>query len=148
MLGSCVNVKFLCLCSAKLVVGKHSLYGLLDHQLGLCLKELSCRNGSESSGISGMSVVSLLLQLSACELDLVSVYNYYIITGIDVGREVRMAAASAASLPRVWPSASMTYHFFSIISGLAVNVVLVNIFFSKLNLFLRSHPVPGASQNE
>lgn len=74
-----------------------------------------------------MSLVDLFFSLLTCYFYLFGVDNDYIIAAVNVWSvdrfllPLRIEAISEAILPRVLPSASITYHLRSISAGFAIN---------------------------
>ncbi len=102
----------------------------LDNLLRLLCKHLTQGGFLHTANIIGMMIVNLLIQLLAGYSDLCCVYYDHIITGIDMGGKGGFILSSQnlgnfrCQTAQVFPSASTTYHFLSMLDGLAIKLFM------------------------
>ena len=80
--------------AAQLVVREHADDRLLHHPIGMFLHFLANRAGTQATGIPGVAVGHLVVELVASDGDLVGVDDDDEIAPVDVGRECRLVLAA------------------------------------------------------
>lgn len=93
MLCTGVYLEFLQLSSAKPVVGHHALDSMHQDALGMLLEHVLHQYGLLPSGVPGMTVVDLLIQLPSGDVDLVDVDDNDKITRVDMRSVNRLVLA-------------------------------------------------------
>src|ERR1051326_2810427 len=76
------------------VLREHSLHGLPDHLGRAPLELLTQRAAAEPARVARVPVVALLVELRARHVDLLGVDDDHEVTGVDVGRVLRLALAA------------------------------------------------------
>ena len=84
VLRACINLQFLEHLSAELSIRKHTFYSMSDDFFRLLCLKLFESDLAEAARISGMSLVDLFFSLLACNLNLFSVDNDYIVTTVNM----------------------------------------------------------------
>jgi len=74
-------------------MGQHTFDGMLNYPRWLSLHHFLKSDGLQSSGISGMTVISLLLCFVAGNPDLVRIDDDDVISGIQIGAKHRLMLA-------------------------------------------------------
>ena len=85
MFGAAEYAQFLDHRSAKLILGQHTTHSLIDHELGLCSEHLSRNDGLKSAGVTAVTVIILLIKLTAGQNNLIRIDDDNVIAGVDVG---------------------------------------------------------------
>src|SRR5215203_4000191 len=82
------------LLAGEAVARQHPLDGLADDFLRLALEHLSQGAGLDPAGVAAVAVVGLLRELVAGDADFLRVDDDDEVTGVDVGRVLRLALAA------------------------------------------------------
>src|SRR5580765_2060684 len=94
MLGTGVDLELRDLLPREAILRKHPLHGDAEHLGRAPVELLAERPALDTTGITGVAVIPLLVELVARDLDLLRVHDDDEVTRVDVRRELRLALAA------------------------------------------------------
>src|SRR2546426_6848048 len=84
MFGSCVDLELRDLLPSEPILREHALHGGTQNLFGPAVELLSQSSAAETSGIPGVPVVALLVELVAGHVDLLGVHDDHEVAGVHV----------------------------------------------------------------
>ena len=94
MLASFIGKQLFAHLSADRILGKHTFNSLLKSKIALFSHQFVVSYLFETADITGVITVILLALFTTRQSNLVGIDDYYVIAGINVGRENRLILSS------------------------------------------------------